>query len=142
MKLSFKEKSIWISLIITILLFGIYFTLAFTVFTNPYDPSTNLIGLFVTVITVYIIIQIILQAAIALVHKKEAESGADERDHLIELKATRISYFILACGVWIAGTGMVILTSQLLMAHIIILFFILAEVVGFSTQLFYYRRGV
>ena len=141
MSISFQEKSIWISLVITILLFGLYFVMAFIVFTNPYDPNTNLVGLFIGVIILYVIFQIVLHSLVAIVHKKEADKSLDERDNLIELKATRISYFILVLGVWVTGTSM-LPGSSLMMAHIIMFFFVLAEIVGFLIQLFYYRRGV
>lgn len=142
MNMSFQEKSIWISLVSTILIFGYYFTQAISVFKNPDVHKTNLIGLFVGVIFLVVIIQIISQSILALVNRKEAEKGEDERDHLIKLKATRMSYFILVFGVWVTGISMLILPSPLVMANIIMFFFILSEIAGFTSQLLHYRRGV
>jgi len=142
MKMSFQEKSIWISLISTILIFGYYFTQAISVFNNPDVHNTNLIGLFIGIIILVVIIQIASQTIVAIVHRKEVEKGEDERDNLIKLKATRISYFILVFGIWITVISLLIFQSTLVMANIIMFFFILSEIVGFTSQLFYYRRGV
>jgi hypothetical protein len=66
----------------------------------------------------------------------------DERDKLIELRATRIAYFILIFGVFLSIGSVLISTTPLITAHIVLFFFILAEVVKFITQLVYYRKGV
>jgi hypothetical protein len=142
MKTSYEEKSIWINLVTTLLIFGGYFFLAFQVFSSAVVPDFLLIGLFVVTIVLYTIVQIILQSVLAVAHVKEAEAGGDERDNLIELKATRISYFILVFGIWVAGFSMFQFNSALVMANIIMFFFILAESVAYVLQLRYHRRGI
>jgi hypothetical protein len=142
MKLSFQEKSIWISLVTTILIFGFYFTQAIRAFDSPDVHGTYLIGLFIGIIILVVIVQIVLQSVLAIAHRKAAEAGTDERDNLIELRATRISYFVLVFGVWATCTSMLIHRSPLVMANTILFFFILSETVGFTSQLFYYRRGL
>jgi len=142
MNISYQEKSIWISLVTTILIFGFYFTQAVRVFNNPDLSNTILTGFFLGAIVLVVAIQIVLQTILAIANRKVAEKAGDERDSLIELKATRISYFILVFGVWVAGSSMFISPSPVVMANIIMFFFILSEVVGFTAQLLYYRRGV
>ena len=142
MNMSYQEKSIWISLISTILIFGYYFTKAISVFNNQDIHNNNLIGLFIGIIIAVIIIQIIAQSTIALANRKDAERGADERDTLIKWKATGLSYYILAAGVWVTLISMLKFESTLVIANIIVFFFILSEIVGFAAQLLYYRRGV
>lgn len=142
MNISFQEKSIWVSLVATILIFGFYFIKAFNVFSSANTPNESLIGLFIAVIVLSIVAQIVLQSVLAIAYRKEAEGSEDERDNIIELKATRISYFVLAIGVWFAGFSIFAIPSSLATANIILFFFLLAEIVGFSTQLFFYRRGV
>ncbi len=142
MNISFQEKSIWISLIVTLLIFGYYFIQSVIVLKNPLSDSSELIGLFIGTIILTVIIQVVLQIILAITNKKEAVQGKDERDNLIKLKAFRISYFILVIGVWVTGMSMLILASPFIMANVIMFFFILSEVAGFVTQLFYYRRGL
>lgn len=142
MNMSWQEKSIWFSLISTILVFGLYFSQAFQMVKHTEIPNAAFIVLFVITIVVVVILQIAGQTILAIFHRKDAERGEDERDKLIELRATRISYFILVLGVWMTGMSMVFGSTPVMMANIIMFFFILSEVVCFVAQLIYYRRGV
>lgn len=140
--MSFHEKSIWVTLIITLAVFGFYFTQAAIVFSNPEIPDEGLIGLFIVMIVVITIIQIVLQSIIAIIHRKEAEKNGDERDQIIELKATRTSYFVLVFGIWVICPGILIIRSPLLIVNLLLFFFVIAEVTGYIKQLYHYRRGV
>lgn len=140
--MSFHEKSIWITLIVTLAVFGFYFAQAITVFTNPELPDENLIGLFIVVVVFVIILQIILQSILAIIHRKEAEKDGDERDKLIELKATQTSYFVLVFGIWTTCISILAIHSPLIIANMILFFFIAAETIGYIKQIYHYRRGV
>jgi hypothetical protein len=142
MNLSYKEKSIWASLISTIIVFGYYFFFAIKVFNNPEIENMMLVGLFIGAVVFIILIQIFSQIVIAIANRKEAEKGEDERDNLIELKTTRVSYFILVLGVWITAFSILVISSPIILVNLIMFFFILAEIVGYSLQLIYYRRGI
>ena len=142
MSMSFQEKSTWVSLVVAILIFGSYFTIAFRELSDPDADNPKIIGFFVIAIVLMVIIEIVLHISLAIAFRKDAEKAADERDNLIELKATRISYFVLAFGVWIASISILMVESLLAMVNIIMFFFVLAEIVGSTTQLLYYRRGV
>lgn len=142
MNLSYKEKSIWASLISTIIVFGYYFFFAIKVFNNPEIENMMLVGLFIGAVVFIMIIQIFSQIVIAIANRKEAEKGEDERDNLIELKTTRVSYFILVLGVWITAFSILVISSPIILVNLIMFFFILAEIVGYSLQLIYYRRGI
>ena len=152
MDLSFQEKSILGSLIITIGLFGFYFIEVFQAVTA--ENSSAMVSLpfvLVGVVIAVVAVEVVYHVLIALVSKPEDE---DERDKLIEAKATRISYFVLAVGCLMAvGHSMIsvffedsvttrVVANPILTANLVILAFILAEVVGFAMQLYYYRRGV
>ena len=141
--MSFKEKSIWVSLIVTIIIFGFYFVFAFTTIKNNSAEAarTSLLGIFIGTIILITVIQIILHIVLAITFRNEAVKGEDEREKLIELRATRISYFFLVAGVWISGLSLFFAPSSILIANIILLSFILAEIAGFTSQLYFYRRG-
>lgn len=151
MDLSFQEKSILGSLAITICIFGAYFFEVFELVTT--NDSTEiltlparLIGIALSVVAVEVVFHIVI-AIFA------SNDGTDERDRLVAAKATQVAYYILAVGCLTAVGYMFFSTLQqsadsissqttILAANLIVFSLILAEVVGFSLQLFYYRRGV
>ncbi|MBT6210106.1 MAG: hypothetical protein HOI35_08830 [Woeseia sp.] len=151
MDLSFQEKSILGSLAITICLFFAYFIDVFELVTTNNSTGiltlpARLMGIVLSVVAVEVVFHIV----IAIFAKDE---GTDERDRFIAAKAAQISYYILAVGCLTAVGHLffatlqeaavgVSLQSAILAANVIVFSFILAEVVGFSLQLFYYRRGV
>ena len=151
MDLSFQEKSIIGSLLITILLFGWYFLQVFEVLTGGSSESAAALPfILIGVIVAVVIIEVVYHVLIALASRPEDQ---DERDVLIEARATRISYFVLVAGcVTIIGHTILntyfeqeltdrILVNPIMTANYILLSFILAEIVGFAMQLYYYRRG-
>lgn len=142
MNLSYREKIIWVSLISTILIFGYYFIQAFKVFTNPDIENISLLSLFLGLVIFITVIQVTLIITLSIVNRKEAKADGDERDKLIETKATRISHFILSAGAWTTAFGILITSSAFILINVLILFLIISEIVGFSLQLFYHRRGL
>ncbi len=83
MNLSYQEKSIWASLIITSLMFIYYFSRVLGVVANPDIPESSLIIVFIGVITVTIFAQIVIQSIMAIIYRDEVKDGGDERESLI-----------------------------------------------------------
>ena len=155
MNMSFKEKSIWISLISTVLIFGDYFLNVITLGGLPEEVAKSAaLGLSLRTIFLIIIVEIVFQGMLAVSNRKAAELGADERDKLFEYKGNNFGYTALSFGVFIS-LGMnvslemnpelieqyTMLNIPLLTAHILLFSFIFSEVVRFSSQLYYYRSG-
>jgi hypothetical protein len=65
----------------------------------------------------------------------------DERDKLIDLKGTRVSYVTFCIGVGLAMLSFVLKQPALVMFSIIILFSLLAEISGDIFKLVRYQRG-
>ena len=149
MNLSFQEKSILGSLVITISLFSYYFLAIFDVLTGATSAAQLPIVLFGVVIAM-IVVEVIYHIFIALQDRRADE---DERDRLIQAKATRIAYFVLVTGcmtlvghsmfmaVYSGAENQLAMQSPLVLSSLIVCSFIVAEIVGFSMQLYYYRRG-
>ena len=152
--MSFKEKSIWISLIPTMLIFGDYFlnVIALANLSEAVAKTTAL-ELSIRAFVLIIIVEIIFQTVLALNNHKAANLGADERDKLFEYKGNNFGYTVLVIGVLLTLGRMVsleispefieqfkVLNIPFLTAHILLFSFILSEVVRFSAQLYYYRR--
>ena len=142
MNLSYQEKSIWASLIITSIMFIYYFSRVLGVIENPDLPESSLISVFIGVITVTIFAQIVIQSIMAIIYSDEVKDGGDERESLIRLKETSISHYVLISGVWIACMSFYLNPSALMLMNVFIVFFVVSEIVGFVAQLIYYQRGV
>ena len=94
-----------------------------------------------------VVLEVIIQSLLAGKNKE------DERDALIAASSYKNGYWVLSIGVWLllvqllyvaSGGGYDILldSSPVFISHLLLLFFILAEVSNFITQLYYYRKGV
>jgi amino acid transporter len=142
MNLSFQEKSTWVTLILTVLIFGYYFAEAISIFQNESVDNSTIAGLFISAIIFAIIFYSISHIILAVINRKEAEQNEDERDKLIELKGVRLSYYVLVAGVFVTGSSLFMTSSPLILANIIFFFFILGEVIGYVSKLIFYRRGV
>ena len=142
MNISFKEKSLWTSLIITIVIFGYYFSRVFSALNQPTVDTSGLITLFIGVVFAMIVLEIVSHITLTAIYKKEASDFNDERDKLIELKAIRISYYILILGVFQAVVSLLMGKAPIMSTNIILLFFVVAQIAGDITQLVYYRKGI
>jgi hypothetical protein len=155
MNMSFREKSIWISLISTLLIFGDYFLNIIALGNLPEQVAkTAALELSIRAFVLIIIVEIIFQTMLAVSNRKAAKLGADERDKLYEYKGNNFGYSVLVVGVLITLGRMVsmeispefieqfkVLDIPFLTAHILLFSFILSEVVRFSAQLYYYRSS-
>ncbi len=145
MNLSLKEKSLWISLGATMLFFGYYFFKVSRSLLKEGRLDDSFIGFFITVVIFAVATKIVLHWLLAITLGKEELNAAmgpeDERAKIIELKASQISYLILATGVWITGGSMFFSATPMIMANIIMAFFIVAEATSFAIQLVYHRKG-
>jgi hypothetical protein len=153
--MSFREKSIWISLIGTLLIFGNYFLNVISLGELPENEAkTMALELAVRAIFLIVFIEIVLQGLLAVRNQKAAKLGADERDKLFEYKGNNIGYLVLVIGVFLTLGRIVfleinpefaeqsnVLNVPLFTAHILLFSFIISEVVRFSSQLYYYRTG-
>ena len=88
-----------------------------------------------------IVMTILVSIAHAMITKETELPEADERDHLIDLKASRISY--IAFGIGFAGAMVMLAIGQapLLVFHTIVFSIFAAAIFGNLVQLYFYRRG-
>jgi hypothetical protein len=132
--MTYREKSAAASLAITAIAFAAYGFWAFQQPRSTGDAVMALIGL----IVVQIVVQVIAHVLFAVQARPE---GVDERDRMVERLAQRNAYFVLFGSVW-AVLGMALeALPGLTIAYGLIATIVLAELVRFASQLFYYRRG-
>ncbi len=136
--LSYQEKSLYGELLVDVAVFVPYF-----ISIHTGHPT---IGLIAGTIIILIIVQIILQAIIAIASRNRLK---DERDRLIRLRGYRAGYFTIT-SLMVFLTGMLWMNSAMgqmnpshMALHFLSVFFavlILAELVKTIAQLIAYRR--
>jgi|SRR6185437_1979411 len=138
--LSYREKTLYASLIAEILVYGPYFFL-------HQQNSVNKVG---GMIAAIIALQILLQLLIALFTRNRV---TDERDHLIELRGYRAGYLTLAslmvlglAALWFHATrGDINFENHRIGLHFLSVFFgmlVIADITKTATQIVSYRRAL
>lgn len=135
---TFREKSAWSVLIGLIVVFGYYFYEVLS--TSP--ANFEALRLFIAAVVALVAVEITLHVVAAISDTREAaRSGGDERDVLIDLKATRISARVLGAGALLSASLWIFGATTLHMANAVILSLVLAEMARCISQLVLYRRG-
>ena len=138
--LSYREKSLYASLAVELIVYGPYF------FLHRLNPVNNVAGMIIAII----VLQIILQGIIAALTRNRV---TDERDRLIELRGYRAGYLVLA-SLMVMGLGMfwlhttvgkLDLDSRMYGLHFLNVFFgmlVIAEITKTATQIVAYRKAL
>jgi hypothetical protein len=138
--MSFREKSAWISFF-CLLLFGaawLAHVLKIEVF---HARSDNPMLWFFGMLAGLIALEIGLHVAIALQSPRDARTPKDERERLIDMKASRVAFYVLLTGAF-ASVGMLHVpgSNRFMMAQSLMGSIILAALVRFATQIALHRR--
>ncbi len=138
--LSYREKTLYASLVAELMVYGPYF------FLHQQTSVNNLAGMIVAII----VLQIILQSIIAALTRNRV---TDERDRLIELRGYRAGYVALA-SLMVLGLGMLWfhatfdhlrMDSRMLGLHFLSVFFgmlVIADITKTVTQILTYRKAL
>jgi hypothetical protein len=138
--LSYREKTLYASLAIELVVYGPYFLL------HQQNSVNKVAGMIVSII----VLQIILQSVIAALTRNRI---TDERDRLIELRGYRAGYLVLA-SLMVIGLGMLWfhatvghlqLESRMVGLHFLNVFFgmlVLADITKTATQIVAYRKAL
>jgi hypothetical protein len=139
--MSFREKSAWISFVTILLVFGIYFWHAMGVFIGSVDFGA-VFPVQAGLIAAFVVLQVVLHIVLTIQAPKEAWTPRDERERLIDMRATRVAFQVLVIGA-LAGVGTIHLTtSRWVVSQVVLLAIVVAELVRFGGQIVYFRRGV
>lgn len=136
MSLSFQEKSLWLMFVSLVGVFGFYFATVL-----PADAANVMpqqVVLFALAVVMLVILQIAGHIVIAIVDRR---TETDERDRLIGLKGTRNAGYVLATGVFLALCAAIVTEGNFVFTHLLLGFWVLAQLVEIGSQLFLYRRG-
>jgi H+/Cl- antiporter ClcA len=134
--LTFQEKTLWVSLFAEVFVYGLYYLNVLPpVNGNMESPHIwqyfKYIGLLIVVIIVGVV-------AIAL---KDRSEVVDERQKLIEMKADRVSAYILHFGIFVAIVVAMFVPGNFWFIHTLTVIGVLADIVNKVLQLRSFSRG-
>ena len=137
--MSFREKSAWISLVLLLVVFIPFFWNSYRQLAGQIDASSA-VGTAFILLAAFVLLEIVMHAAIAIQSPRDARAPRDEREHLIEMRATRVAFHVLVVGA-LTGVGMQhVRNSPWLIAQVVLLAIVVAEAVRFGLQVVLYRR--
>jgi len=150
--MSFQQKNITVSLVNFSLILGFYLFRVFQMIQGGSFTSTNVFRLWGIVIALAIgvtifatilthILSAIIQAIKTGEENPKIEDFEDERDRLIDLRGTKVTYFVSSIGVFLAMLTFVLGQPPLVMFTLLIFFGVVAQIVGDISRLVLYRRG-
>lgn len=149
--MSNRKISISVSLVSTLLILGYYLVNLIPMFQQGDLNSEEVFRLAAIVIIASIALNIVgniltiivinIVHAIQTQSEKEVRMLEDERDKLIGLKGTQVSYITFSLGVLASMLAFVVGQHALVMFSLIILFSLLAEIVGDLSQFYFESRG-
>lgn len=148
--MSYQEKKNVVSLISTLVIFGLYCLYLFQKHQIGSIDSTDTFRFWGAAILILIPVSIVAKIITFIVFNiifrittnEKEPSFSDELDNLIELKATRNSHYIFILGFLLAMGSLVMDMKPSVMFIILLSSGFLSEMVGVITQLYLYRRGV
>ncbi|MBI9050233.1 MAG: hypothetical protein JEZ00_12495 [Anaerolineaceae bacterium] len=149
--MSYEEKNITVSLSSSIFILGYFVVKWLQMFQGEGLIASRIYSLWATVIIATIVVNIagsiLTNIVMSIVHAIKTQSEdpeqfiTDERDKLISLKGSKISYIVFSIGVLISMLTFVVGQPPLIMFSLIIFFSIFSEIIGSLTQVVIYRRG-
>lgn len=137
----YREKKAWITLVVLFAISAIYSVLMVQTYHVP-DPNYYTLGyLLLGAFVVFFILELVLLFLAARFSPLDPKMPGDEREMLIELRASRIAYLVLIALVIVA-------TFPVIHAHggswgfgnLYLGAMVIAEMVRFSVQIYYFRR--
>ena len=149
--MSFQQKNVAVSLANFTLILVFFIIRVLQMVLSGSFTSTNVFRLWGIIIVLAVVVTIfatiithIVSAIIEAIktqQEPEIEDFADERDKLIDLKGTQVTYLVSSIGVFLAMLTFVFGQPPLVMFTLLIFFGVLAQVIGDTSRLYLYRRG-
>lgn len=150
--MSFQQKNITVSLVNFTLILGFYLIRLLQMMQGGSFIATNVFRLWAIVIGLAIVVTIvgtilthIISAIIQAIKTGEEdpkiEDFEDERDQLIDLRGTKVTYYVSSLGVFLSMLTFVFGQPPLVMFALLIFSGIVAQIIGDISRLVLYRRG-
>ncbi|MBI9106406.1 MAG: hypothetical protein JEZ04_06625 [Spirochaetales bacterium] len=153
--MSYQESKSLTNIFSTIIITGIYALIVYRRYLNGTVDTTDVFKFWAITILIFIPVSIVVRIIIMIFFSigtsvvqtvKGEEAGVmeivDERDKLIELKATRISLITFSFGFIIALITQAANMNDHLFFITLIVFGVITEIVSELSTIIYYRKGV
>jgi len=139
--MSFREKSTWVLLVATLVVYGWYFATTLGEALGAGTPaSVDNVRLFGAVV-VMVVLSIVAHIVIAILSPKDADAS-DERDRLIELRGDQRGGILTTIALF-STLGLVMTGASVFwIAHMALAGLVVSEIVKAVFKLIDYRRGV
>lgn len=144
-----EEKRSIISIVSVAVVYLVYCIFIFRKFNsgsfNPVEDIRSW-GLFILAfVPVQIVLNIVISILFSIVHavvtrEEDDTELVDERDKVIRLKANSVAYMVVGIGFMLSVITVALGLPVFIMLNIVYFAFNLAEIIGSSIQLRYYRR--
>ena len=140
--MAFREKSAWITLATTLIVYGLYFAVAVPrLLSGRYGPLDFVGGLSFAIVVI-VILQVGLNVLAAATDPSGARQRSDEREQLIALIANRAGFYTLQVGAFFSIVTLFWWNDTAIMANCVFMAIVLAEAVRAACQILGYRRSL
>jgi len=138
MRLGFREKFAWLTIVGMLGIYGYYFARVLPP-TGP-DVLVADIALFSVLLVLLVIVFVAGAIMMVIPHSREGVQE-DERDAQVGLKGTRNGSYVLASGAVMAILCALLTEGNFWFVHVLLASLVLAQVMESASCLYYYRRG-
>ncbi len=149
--MSFHQRNIAVSTVTFTLILGFFLIRVIQMLQGGSFLSTNVFRLWGITIVLAIVATIVLTIlahigsgilqAMETGQEPKMEDVEDERDRLIDLRGTRVTYVVSSFGAFLSMLTFVLGQPPLVMFSLLIFFGLVAQIVGDISRLALYRRG-
>ena len=151
--MSFQEKNITVSLVNFTLILCFYLIRVIQMIQGGSFDSAHVFRLWGMIIALAVVVTIfatilthIVSAIVEAIRTGEerpaVEDIQDERDRLIDLRGTKVTYFVSSIGVFLSMLTFVLGQPPLVMFTLLIFFGVVAQIIGDVLRLYLYRKGL
>ena len=151
--MSFQQKNITVSLANFSLILGFFLVRVSQMIQGGSFNSTNVFRLWGIIIALAVVVTIfatiLTHIVSAIIHairtgeeKSNVEDIEDERDKLIDLRGTKLTYLVASIGSFLSMLTFVLGQPPLVMFTLLIFFGVVAQILGDVLRLYLYRRGL
>jgi len=152
--ISFREKSLWVSLLVSVVIASIYGENIYALmFLQPNTSLDDTASLITQIVIAFVILEVVMHIVLAMSQQEDANTAEDERERNHRLTANNAGYWVLSIGIVSCVIQQMInsnidfdaqnIYTNYALAPIelkLVLIFWLSEVTRFGTELYYYRK--
>lgn len=136
--MAYREKSAWIAFCTTLLVYGVYFAVFIHSALN--GRPIGLGGAFTLCIVILVVLQIVLNITAAALAPSEARTAEDERERMINLRATSGAFYAFQVAAMCAAVT-VYFFDKVTMANAVLAALAVSELARHGGVILGYRRA-